>query len=127
MDAGIRIVDESPAGAILHELFLPVNAPRVSVRELIERRVREEVARWNAAGDRPRLVEPEGVERELNGPRRRHVVVGDAQVSRALAAFEAGRVIMLVDARQVTSLDDEIVIRADTVVTFIKLVPLVGG
>ena len=126
-DGSIRIVDESPAGAILHELRLRVDAPRVSVRALIERRVREEVARWNAAGERPRLVEPDETEAALNGPRRRRVVVGDPQVARALAAFEAGRVLMLVDARQVTSLDDEIAICPGTVVSFIKLVPLVGG
>ena len=34
---------------------------------------------------------------------------------------------MLVDDRQVDELDEEIEIRPDTTVTFLKLVPLLGG
>jgi hypothetical protein len=127
MDAALRIVDESPAGAILHELILRVPAPRITLRALIEQRVREEVARWNAGGERPRLFEPTGAEAELNAPPRRRVVVADTHTARALAAFEAGRILVLADARQITSLDDEIAIGPDTVVSFIKLMPLVGG
>jgi hypothetical protein len=45
----------------------------------------------------------------------------------AKRAFYTNGFILLVDDRQVDELDDEIVIRPDTTVTFLKLVPLVGG
>jgi hypothetical protein len=45
----------------------------------------------------------------------------------ALQAFERGRVLLLVDDRQVERLDEEIVLAPDTTVTFLELVPLAGG
>lgn len=45
----------------------------------------------------------------------------------ALEAFERNGFILLVEDRQVETLEEEIRVRPDTQVTFLKLVPLVGG
>jgi hypothetical protein len=126
-DARVRIVDESPAGAILHELTLVLATRRITVRALIERRVRDEVERWTAGGEPPRLVEPAGAEVELNSSRRRRSIDADAQCERALDAFARGRVLVIANDRQAASLDDEIALGPDALVVFVKLVPLVGG
>jgi hypothetical protein len=50
-----------------------------------------------------------------------------AEVGRALLAFERGRFALLCGGRQVTCLDDEVILRLGEPVLFLKLVPLVGG
>jgi hypothetical protein len=44
-----------------------------------------------------------------------------------LGAFGRNAFVVLVDDRQVAELDEEVHLRAGTRVTFLKLVPLVGG
>jgi hypothetical protein len=44
-----------------------------------------------------------------------------------LGAFAGNQIIVLVDDHQVESLDEEIVVRPDTRVSFLRLTPLVGG
>ncbi len=49
------------------------------------------------------------------------------QYESAVAAFEKTGFLILVDDRQITDLDTEIEIRHDTAVSFLRLVPLIGG
>jgi hypothetical protein len=49
------------------------------------------------------------------------------QRARAVEAFERSGFFVLVDDRQLERLDDEIVVRPETEVRFVKLLPLVGG
>ena len=49
------------------------------------------------------------------------------EVEVALDAFSRGRVLLLVDDRQVTELADEVVLAPGSAVTFLRLTPLVGG
>lgn len=49
------------------------------------------------------------------------------QYEKAVEAFETTHIIILVDDKQAESLDRDIVIRTDTQVTFLRLMPLVGG
>ncbi len=44
-----------------------------------------------------------------------------------MAAFEKTGFLILVDDRQITDLDTEIEIRHDAAVSFLRLVPLIGG
>lgn len=132
-DGAVRIVDESPGGAILHELMLTLAHPeeRLTARALIERRVRAEVAAFNASSAGALfhgLVQPTRTEAELNGYRLREprLLDADAQCARALEAFERGAFLIVAGDHQVESLDEELAL-GDGVVSFIKLVPLVGG
>jgi hypothetical protein len=113
------------------EFVLGFPADHLTVRELICSRVVQEVAMFN---ERPTeyfqgLIQPTGAELTLNGYRvpRQHQIDANEQLQRALAAFERNGFMLLVDDRQVEGLDDLVVLQPTTVVTFLKLIPLVGG
>jgi len=101
------------------------------VRELIRTRVANEVRDYNLS--QPEyfrgLVQPTDAERSLNGfrMRKRRRIDPEKQFELAIKSFYANGFIVLVNDRQVDELDEEIEIRPDTTVTFLKLVPLVGG
>ena len=103
----------------------------ITMRELIRARVYREVRDYNL--DQPEffhgLVQPSDAERSLNGfkMRSRRRIDPVRQFELAKRAFYTNGFILLVDDRQVDELEDEIEIRPDTTVTFLKLVPLVGG
>lgn len=126
----VAVADETTLGARTNELTLDFLTERVTAREVIRARVYQEVTEHNAAGT--------GIFRGLVVPRADPAGPGVAgktrrridwreQYERALAGFAANGFLLLVDDRQVRDLDEEVVLRHDTTVTFLKLVPLVGG
>lgn len=127
----LTISDERPAGGVIDSFVLEVPAPRISVRELIEYRVQDEVRRHNANLQVPfrGLVQPRPEEVELNGPRDsgRRPVDWRRQVEVAVEAFLHNGFFILVGERQVDGLDEEIDLETIDTATFIRLVPLVGG
>lgn len=123
--------DETAAGKPLEEFTLAGLPERITARELVRTRVREEVARHNATpGARFNgLVRPTAEEAERNGyrmdaPRR---IDWERQADAAERAFARNGFVLLVGDRQVDDLDEEIDLTGDPVVAFIKLIPLVGG
>ena len=120
----------APGHETARQLLAGVPSP-VTLRELIKFRVREEVARYNA-NPSPRfngLVQPVGAEAEMNGyslsrPRR---LDWEKQAATALDAFERNGYFVFVDDRQVDDLDEELTLADTDVVSFVRLVPLVGG
>ena len=110
---------------------LRLASERVNAREIIDRRVREEVSAYNR--DRTEhfygLVQPSDAERLLNGYRMktRHSIDAEEQCARAIEAFGRNGFLLLVNDRQIESLDEPIILGERADVTFIKLVPLVGG
>ena len=129
--ATITISDETVSGVKNVALELEFARGRITVRELIASRVEEEVRRFHAQeGELFRgLVQPNESKRILNGYRlqQRRVISPQLQTQRAYEAFARNGFFVLVDERQVENLDDEIEIGLDTQVSFVKLVPLVGG
>jgi hypothetical protein len=129
--ATLTIHDESATGETLLELTLEVSGERITVRDLIRQRVWHEVEEYNRRKpDTFRgLVQPTDSERTLNGYRLKQPRAIDAttQLAKALDAFQGNRIVMLVDDRQVESLDEEIAVRPNTRVSFLRLTPLVGG
>jgi hypothetical protein len=129
----LRIIDETPTGQALHEVTVELRlaSERVTVRELIERRVRAEVERHNAAPTEyfKGLVQPTEAERELNGYRLREArrIDPEEQARLATESFARQGFLLLVDDDQIDDLADEVVLTPDTTVRFVKLVPLVGG
>ncbi len=123
--------DETAAGRALEEFTLPDMPERISARELVRLRVRKEVARHNASPSHHfrGLVKPVDAEAELNGYRMRTARRPDweRQADAAEAAFARNGFLLLLGDRQIEELDTEIDLIADPVVSFIKLVPLVGG
>jgi hypothetical protein len=131
LTATLTIRDESATGETLLELTLNVSAERITVRDLIRQRVCHEVEEYNRRKpDTFRgLVQPTDSERTLNGYRLRQPRAIDAttQLAKAIDAFQGNQIIMLVDDRQVESLDEEITLQPNTRVSFLRLTPLVGG
>lgn len=102
--------------------LIPVDGDRISVAELIRRRVETEVARHNAgATERYRsLVTLEAIPQG-------QPVDPEAQVTRALDSFQANGFFILVGNHQCETLSEEIAVTDTTEVCFLKLVTLVGG
>jgi hypothetical protein len=123
--------DETAAGAPVAEVRIEALPERMTVRELIRLRVREEVARHNARpSDRFNgLVRPDGAEAELNGYRLREPrrIDWERQAEIAERAFLANGFFVLAGDRQVEDLDEEIDLTADPDLVFIKLIALAGG
>jgi hypothetical protein len=131
MAARLAIYDESTAGEKSVALMLDVPTDRVTVKELIEMRIQSEVEKHNS-NQQPvfnGLVQPTETEEELNGYRFKQLKQIDwqKQYDAAIKAFKANRIIVLIDDRQVEDLDQEFVIDHTTEVSFLKIVPLVGG
>jgi hypothetical protein len=127
----IRVFDEAPGSPRREAFTLELWSEKVTVRELIERRVRQEVDDYNRSAPEyfRGLVQPTDAERVLNGWRLRKArrIDVDQQIAGAFDAFSHGRILLLVDDCQVEALDQKIVLRRDAEVCFYKLVPLVGG
>jgi hypothetical protein len=127
----VLMYDEVPGAGRSAPFRLELVSERVTVRELIERRVRGEVQKHNQAPAEifHGLVQPTDAEQTLNGYRlpRRKLLDPDVQCRLAVEAFTAGRFFVLVDDRQVEGLDEAITIGRESEVGFFKLLPLVGG
>ena len=128
MSVALKIVDQTLGvhPPITRELRLV--SERITLRELLKRRIDEEVAELNAGRDdiRP-LVAPTAQERRLNGEKPARKIDPERQLAAALEAFERTRIVVIVDGQQVLDLDQPIVVTPDTEARFVKLVPLVGG
>lgn len=96
----VTFVDETTSGERRDALGLEVAEERLALRELIRRRVLEEV-----------------VDDQDAGP----------AYERAVEAFGRNGFLVLVGDRQIEELDQQLEIGSATEVTFLKLVPLVGG
>jgi hypothetical protein len=127
----VTFCDETAAGHPVAAFTLPGLPERITARELIRLRVREEVARYNLdPGPHFRgLVQPSGAEAErgryrMPAPRR---LDWEAQADVAEQAFARNRFFMLVGDRQVEDLDEVVSLADEPSVVFVKLVPLAGG
>jgi len=131
MASTITIQDKSTLSAPGYFWELPVAAEQLTVRELIKIRVFEEIEDYNARqSDLYRgLVQPTETEQTLNGYKmlKRREIDWEEQYESATQAFEQNGFLILVNDEQITELDDVIEILPETSVTFLKLVPLVGG
>lgn len=129
--AVVTVRDESTLGETTGELLLEFLTERVTAREVIRSRIYQEVTEYNArrVGLFRGLVQPRDAEREHGGsaPRTPRRIDWATQYAAALEAFARNRFLLLVDDAQVTDLDAEIELRHDTRVSFLRLVPLIGG
>lgn len=131
MAVTVTVRDETSPGKVAGTLTLEEIPAALTLRDLIRTRVREEVARANAAPGRElrTLVKPVDAERTLNGYRLREPrrLDWEKQAEVAVEAFGRNGFFVLVGGRQVDDLDEELELGADTEIRFLKLTPLVGG
>jgi len=131
MPTSLVVRDESLSGEVTNEMSLDFDTTNVTVREIIRSRVYQEVSDYNAGvSTRFRgLVQPQGSTVVKDGfllKERRHIDWNE-QFSKALEAFQAGRIIVIAGDRQVETLEEEVGIDSGCSVSFLRLVPLVGG
>ena len=131
MMAALTIHDRSAMGRGVDSFTLDDIPDRLTIRDLIRTRVRDEVARYNL---RPvetfrGLVAPEGAVQEALGYRLRtpRRIDWERQADAAITAFGRNGFFILVNGRQVTELDQEITVADTEDVAFVKLVQLIGG
>lgn len=134
MPSTLTILDRSTAN--LHgkpEQTFTLICPddQLTVRELLRLRIWQEVEAYNQKQGSlfNGLVQPGNTERTLNGykMKRPRQIDADAQYELAQQAFEQNGFVVLVGERQAESLDESFAPQAIGEVTFLKLVPLVGG
>lgn len=127
----ITICDETFSGALTNELTIEIPSEEITVKGLIEQRVIQEVDKYNrrVIDKFNGLVQPTDKELQLNKNSHKSVKLIDAeqQVYVALDAFLKNGFFILIDQKQVEDLEMKLQLRPDMSVSFIKLVPLVGG
>jgi hypothetical protein len=130
MTKTLTINDETAIGKLLNQIILEVERDAITVEELITKRVEKEVEDYNKSLPEyfKGLVQPSETERVLNGVQiKRKEIDAEKQVYVALQAFQENGFFILVDNRQVESLNELILIEPSTTVSFVKLTALVGG
>lgn len=145
MQSVLKIVDEcfgTGAGDRRPALELRLVSERITARDLIRRRIADEVETVNrkradyAAGharSRSFLIPlgEDAPEVRLNTPSARparlRLFDEQAEYDRAIVAFEQRRFILLFDECQVDGLDDAIAVTPESEAVFLYLTPLVGG
>lgn len=138
MATALLVRDETATGTTTHSFTLDVESTRMTVRELIIRRVEAEVEAYNRRGrgedelppqSHNGLVQapPSGV--IANATMEKHFKPLDAasQCARAVEGFESNSFFILLGDCQPASLDETIEIEEGTEVAFVRLMPLVGG
>ena len=127
----VTITDETTGSKNTHSFTLEFLDERISAKEFIRRRVFEEVQDFNTKNPEiyNGLVQPSDAERTLNGVKLKsgRKLNWETQYAKALEAFQGNGFIMLANDRQLETLEEEFDLKEGCTVTFLKLVPLVGG
>ena len=127
----LQLKDETTGGKISNSIDVVFASGMVTVKDIIEQRILAEAEAYN--NKLPEyfngLVQPTAAEQTLNGYKLRENRKVDAkkQVHAALRAFENNSYFVLINNIQAESLEQMVVINSKTFISFIKLIPLVGG
>lgn len=140
MAAVVSVVDQAVGGPRSPKFQLHLATERLTCRELVSRRVREEIAilardrktrERTLSKNRSFLIHGlSPAETALNGSRRdrKAPAVDEAtEIESALAAFDDNRFVILFNDKQIADLDEEIVVTPESEITFLRLLPLAGG
>ena len=129
MPLTLSIFYETTAGERCSAGAFQFDAATLTLRELIRVFVQQEVKLFNEAGSEVfrGLVQPDLSERILNGVRERPVLDWEKQFDKAIAAFKGNGFLVLLDEQQITDLDETLLLTPQSQLTFLKLVPLMGG
>lgn len=140
MSVQLSIIEKIVGQTERQAFSLRLASQRVPARDIVKTHVRAEVDRLNdqtrrnhAKHDRVAsfLVGPHSheTERRLNKGVRRTLKLLDTEteIKAALGGIAAKQVIMLFDDLEVDDLDKELTVTDESKLTFLRLVPLVGG
>lgn len=127
----LLIKDETFTGDILNQIEIEIANELITVKDLIASRVQAEVNRYNQRSSEyfKGLIQPSDTEKTLNGFKfkKKRNIDAEKQVYVALDSFQKNSYFILIDDIQAESLEQEVLVRQNTSVSFLKLTPLVGG
>lgn len=130
MTTSVLIEDKIAGNSSSNKYELELPADRMKVRDLIRAYVIDAVERFNQTPI-DRSSRNQSREEMILNPARptKHTQRRDceAECNHAFKAFSSNGFFLLVDGNQVSDLDEEVVIKADTTISFLRLTPLVGG
>jgi hypothetical protein len=119
------------------EVFINQGQVKYTLRELIACVVQEEVNFYNQKYHQNRLspvlsfdeIEQGKADGKIGFSNKSNYPIVDSQVEgeKAVKAFRVGQYYVFVDDVQVNDLDDEVVLKSNSIVVFIRLMPLRGG
>lgn len=127
----ILVNDDTIGGVTKNSFVIEINEQKASVQELIKMRIFNEVENFNEKLPEyfRSLVQPTEAEVTLNGYRlaEKRQIDPEKQYYLALDAFKKNGYFLIINDKQVDSLDQEIEIQDNMKLQFIKLTQLVGG
>ena len=127
----ILICDELLNGTITNQFEISLESDSLTVRDLITKRVSIEIDNYNKRLPQyfNGLIEPKEAERTLNGYKLKpkQLIDVEKQVYIALDAFQKNGFFVLVDDEQLEELEQQVVLKSTSKISFVKLTPLVGG
>ena len=127
----LTIKDSSFSGNIIHQQEIAFPSREVTIRDIITARVHKEVARYNNSRNEVyTFIQPTFKETLLNQQKRlgqRPKIDAEKQVYVALDGFQKNGFFVLVNERQVESLDEQVALDPTPDIQFLRLMPLVGG
>ena len=127
----VTMIDETGIGNKTLEKTFSFQNEQLSLRELLRERVFREVGNYNARQPSAfqGLVQPNETEKTLNGFKfkRPRILDAEKQFEKAIRAFDERSFIVLVNDIQVDDLDTRLELNSVKELTFLKLIPLIGG
>jgi len=127
----VTLYDETTDGKTVNKVELRLVSHNTTLRDVISQRIKHEVDKHNSKQQEvfQGLVQPTDAEVMLNGYRlrKKREISFEKQFEKAIQAFNANGFFALLDDKQVDDLDSPLILTEDSHLSFIKLVPLVGG
>ena len=129
--ATITVRDETATGQSTGETVVEFLTEQITVRELIRARVYQEVQDFNRRQPETfrGLVQPQGAQQTRDGfkLKTRREIDWKEQFDKACESFTRNGFFILIGERQAEDLEETITLTPGTSVSFVKLMPLVGG
>ena len=127
----LTISCNSTSGARSTTTTIDFQSEQITVEEIIRsyvyQQVRESIAKSASQPDPSPVVQPVEEEIALNGTRGKRSVQWQVEFEKTKDAFDKRQIFVLVDGRQMNSLQDVVKITPSTDVRFLRLTMLMGG
>ncbi|AFY74226.1 hypothetical protein Syn7502_02218 [Synechococcus sp. PCC 7502] len=127
----LTVCDESISGEKTNRKTITLAIALCTAADILRERVRQEVELFNnqQESEFQGLVQPEDSLRSPRGYKlkTKRIINWEEQYEKAIAAFNKNAFLMLVNNKQIVSLDEELEISEDMEISFMRLTPLVGG
>lgn len=126
----LLIKEENFAGKILDEILLDIESKSLTLKELIQKKIAQNISHQNQKIQIEQKQYENEFEQKLNPNHKaweKKKLDTEKEVYRALEVFNNNGFLVMVDNRQITDLEEEILVFDDTQVSFIRLTQLVGG